>query len=265
MSRYREGVVEGARILLLPMAGVGIVAHWLVLTEPGEPFLRIDLRRLDRVELGEAGEVVLARGGTEASLYVDEAAAERIVRSAAPYLGMRDTPALGFCYGELIVVLPEELAGKKFQLLRLHATIGRFCENDIVIDHRSISRTHAKITRDVETGRYSIVDHSSSNGVRVNGERCIGAELTSGDFVDLGHVRMYFFDPDAITQWEPDAFMLLGREPVVASADDIRVGRHSFRVDEVTALAADGDDLPHLRGLPATMALLAVAAAERDC
>ena len=48
--------------------------------------------------------------------------------------------------------------------------VGRTDENDMVINHRSISRNHAKITRDLETGRYTISDLQSSNGVRVNGQ-----------------------------------------------------------------------------------------------
>ena len=73
--------------------------------------------------------------------------------------------------------------------------IGRTDENDLVINHRSISRNHAKVTRDPETSRYTISDLQSSNGVRVNGQDYGKVELRRGDVVDLGHVRLRFVEP----------------------------------------------------------------------
>ncbi|HTL32715.1 MAG TPA: FHA domain-containing protein [Kofleriaceae bacterium] len=97
-------------------------------------------------------------------------------------------------YGKLCV-LSSNLAGKEFDLTRPQMIIGRTDENDIVINHRSISRNHAKITRDLETGRYTISDLQSSNGVRVNGQDYGKVELRRGDTVDLGHVRLRFVEP----------------------------------------------------------------------
>src|SRR5439155_11837596 len=51
-------------------------------------------------------------------------------------------------YGKL-VVLSSNLAGKEFDLTRPQMIVGRTDENDMVINHRSISRNHAKITRDL--------------------------------------------------------------------------------------------------------------------
>jgi hypothetical protein len=72
--------------------------------------------------------------------------------------------------------------------------IGRTDENDIVINHRSISRNHAKLVREPETSRYTISDLQSSNGVRVNGQDYGKVELRRGDVVDLGHVRLRFVE-----------------------------------------------------------------------
>lgn len=96
-------------------------------------------------------------------------------------------------YGKL-VVLSSNFAGKEFELSRPQMIIGRTDENDIVINHRSISRNHAKVVREPETSRYTISDLQSSNGVRVNGQDYGKVELRRGDVVDLGHVRLRFVD-----------------------------------------------------------------------
>jgi len=115
-------------------------------------------------------------------------------------------------YGKL-VVLSSNFAGKEFELSRPQMIIGRTEENDIVINHRSISRNHAKLVREPETGRYTISDLQSSNGVRVNGQDYGKVELRRGDVVDLGHVRLRFVEPgedfvfarDAVITDVPDA------------------------------------------------------------
>ena len=91
-----------------------------------------------------------------------------------------------------MVILSANFAGRDHELNKPAMVIGRTDDNDIVINHRSISRHHAKIVR--ENDRYAIVDLQSSNGVRVNGEDYGKVELRAGDMVDLGHVRMRFVD-----------------------------------------------------------------------
>lgn len=91
-----------------------------------------------------------------------------------------------------LVVLSSNFAGQEFSLNKPASVIGRTDDNDIVCNHRSISRHHAKIVR--EQGRYAIVDLQSSNGVRVNGEEYGKVELRRGDVIDLGHVRLRFVE-----------------------------------------------------------------------
>ncbi|MEO8703907.1 MAG: FHA domain-containing protein, partial [Kofleriaceae bacterium] len=97
-------------------------------------------------------------------------------------------------YGKL-VVLSSNFAGKEFELSRTQMIVGRTDENDIVVNHRSISRNHAKLVRENDTGRYTISDLQSSNGVRVNGQDYGKVELRRGDVIDLGHVRLRFIEP----------------------------------------------------------------------
>ncbi|MBI5480819.1 MAG: FHA domain-containing protein [Deltaproteobacteria bacterium] len=93
-----------------------------------------------------------------------------------------------------LVVISQNFFGLVFPLDKAAVVIGRTEENDIIINHRSVSRHHAKIVR--EKTRYTVVDLQSANGVRVNGEEYGKVELRRGDLIDLGHVRMRFVDPD---------------------------------------------------------------------
>lgn len=93
-----------------------------------------------------------------------------------------------------VLILSSPFRGKEFALTTETTVIGRWPENEVVIDHQSISRHHAKILR--EDNRYTIVDMGSQNGVLVNGDKYDRVELRKGDMVDLGHVRMRYIAPN---------------------------------------------------------------------
>ncbi|PIE17207.1 MAG: hypothetical protein CSA65_09510 [Proteobacteria bacterium] len=92
-----------------------------------------------------------------------------------------------------IVCVSSNFAGLEFELSKPVMVIGRTEDNDVVINHRSISRHHARIVE--ENGRYTIIDMQSANGVRVNGEEYGKVELRKADYIDLGHVRLRFVAP----------------------------------------------------------------------
>ena len=102
-----------------------------------------------------------------------------------------------------LVVLSTELAGMEFMLGRASVVIGRTDENDVQLNHRSISRHHAKVVRDGD--RYTIVDLQSANGVRVNGDDYERIELNPADIVELGHVKMRFVGPFELYVFDPAA------------------------------------------------------------
>lgn len=68
--------------------------------------------------------------------------------------------------------------------------IGRTEENEIAIDHASISRHHAKIV--CEEGVYKLYDLDSANGVLVNGQEFKVCDLRWGDVIELGEIRLQF-------------------------------------------------------------------------
>jgi pSer/pThr/pTyr-binding forkhead associated (FHA) protein len=134
-------------------------------------------------------------------------------------------------YGKLVVI-SSNFAGKEFDLTRPQMIIGRTDENDLVINHRSISRNHAKVTRDTDSSRYTISDLQSSNGVRVNGQDYGKVELRRGDTVDLGHVRLRFVEPGEDWQFSRDA--------VIADVPDTGGGKKGLWIALALLVIAGG-------------------------
>ncbi|MFO0725775.1 MAG: FHA domain-containing protein [Myxococcota bacterium] len=89
-----------------------------------------------------------------------------------------------------LICVSTEYAGREFPLNRPEVIIGRVEDNDVIIEHRSVSRNHAKILFD---GRvHKIIDLESANGILVNGEEYAITDLRKGDLIELGHVRFRF-------------------------------------------------------------------------
>jgi len=93
-----------------------------------------------------------------------------------------------------LLVVSAELKGQEFACIRTEMRIGRTDDNDIAIDHRSLSRTHAKLVRE-DSGEWRIIDMQSANGMAVNGESYAQAPLGHGDLIELGHVKLRFIGP----------------------------------------------------------------------
>jgi pSer/pThr/pTyr-binding forkhead associated (FHA) protein len=101
-----------------------------------------------------------------------------------------------------LVVLTSALAGGEFTLPeRGELRIGRAPELEIALDHRSVSREHAKIVCDGDEVR--IIDQSSVNGVLVNGEKVTDARLVPGDMMELGDVAIRFVGPSELYVFDP--------------------------------------------------------------
>ena len=103
-----------------------------------------------------------------------------------------------------LVLLNTDEAGRELAIERTELRIGRTTgDNDVAINHRSISRNHAKLIRDPD-GSWRILDLQSANGVTVNGESYTDAPLASGDRIELGHVKARFVGPGESFSFSPD-------------------------------------------------------------
>jgi len=129
-----------------------------------------------------------------------------------------------------LVVVTTDLAGMEIPLDKASLVIGRTEENDVLLNHRSISRHHAKIVRDGE--HYTIVDLQSANGVRVNGEDYERIELGPGDVIELGHVKIRFVGPLEDFIYDPRA----AQEPRQVPFKLIGIGGGALAVLGVAAL-----------------------------
>jgi pSer/pThr/pTyr-binding forkhead associated (FHA) protein len=92
-----------------------------------------------------------------------------------------------------LVGLAGPFRGKELYLMRSEVKLGRTDENDVVVDHQSVSRSHARFVLD--QAQWKVVDNKSANGVRVNGEEYAVANLKPGDVVELGHLKFRFCGP----------------------------------------------------------------------
>jgi FHA domain/GAF domain len=75
-------------------------------------------------------------------------------------------------------------------------SIGRAKSNSLVLDNSSVSRLHA-VLRSTPYGEWEIIDHGSSNGVKVNGIPVKEAVLRPNDEVVIGEYRLRFFEDSA--------------------------------------------------------------------
>jgi pSer/pThr/pTyr-binding forkhead associated (FHA) protein len=93
-----------------------------------------------------------------------------------------------------VVVVSAEFEGREFACIRSEIKIGRTDDNDVALDHRSLSRNHCKVVRE-DDGEWKIIDLQSSNGIQVNGDQYAQCVLHSGDTIELGHLKMRFLAP----------------------------------------------------------------------
>ncbi|MEB3369082.1 FHA domain-containing protein [Saccharopolyspora mangrovi] len=93
-------------------------------------------------------------------------------------------------------------AGTSFALGAGRTVIGRHRDSDIVVDDVTVSRHHAELV--VRDGRYVLEDGGSLNGTYVNRTPVISAELSDGDEIWIGKMRLTFRTGVPTTQQDHD-------------------------------------------------------------
>jgi adenylate cyclase len=72
--------------------------------------------------------------------------------------------------------------------LRGETSVGRTEGNDVVLNHPSVSRKHARF--EARNGAWWVVDLKSTNGVKVNGNLVTESQVNAGDKISVGSVQL---------------------------------------------------------------------------
>ncbi|MDH5492615.1 MAG: FHA domain-containing protein [Myxococcales bacterium] len=186
-------------------------------------FLLEDLQSYNGVKLN--GARIKEQAKVEAGDAISIGDYQLALEAAAAAIGAHDGDAVtvvdavpGAGPPARLVMLSPPAPGAEYALSKQTLRIGRAEDQDIWINHRSISNEHAEIVHD--GGSLYLVDLGSTNGVRLNGEDVSHEKLRSGDVVELGHVRFryvgageeYAFDADRTVQMDALSLPLGGQQ-----------------------------------------------------
>lgn len=96
--------------------------------------------------------------------------------------------SLLFQFDELVVATLPPMTGNEV------LTVGRQPDNDLVLDHPSVSKRHATLRWDAAAKRCTVTDDGSTNGTFLNASVKVKQELVvkSGDILSFGEVQYWF-------------------------------------------------------------------------
>ncbi len=89
-----------------------------------------------------------------------------------------------------LVAQSPEFAGTSFDLTGPEITVGRVEDNQVQVEHASVSGHHAVLKLDGLD--YVIRDLDSTNGTRINGERITEQKMRRNDVVRLGNIELLY-------------------------------------------------------------------------
>ena len=89
-----------------------------------------------------------------------------------------------------LVAQSPEFAGRTFDLKGPELTVGRLEDNNIQVEHASISGHHGVFH--LEGLDYVVEDLGSTNGTRINGEKVTKQKLRRNDNLRLGNIEMLY-------------------------------------------------------------------------
>ena len=92
------------------------------------------------------------------------------------------------------IVLSELMRGKSFELVNDLYSVGRTEDNDICIPDGTLSSAHCQLIKEGDT--YRVIDHGSTNGTRINGEKVSECVLKSSDILQVGGIEILYDSED---------------------------------------------------------------------
>jgi pSer/pThr/pTyr-binding forkhead associated (FHA) protein len=169
-----------------------------LLTDTSTAGTYVNRRRVDGTQVLGMGDVIRI-GDEELRFEADAATFEPVAelrpRTTAPL--PVPTPssvplaATSRLLATLEIINEGLLKGKRFRLERPIAQVGRNPHNDVKLEDDTVSGSHATLTR--RTSGWVLVDHGSTNGTYVDGERITGERPLAGVAeLRFGGVKMLF-------------------------------------------------------------------------
>ncbi len=92
----------------------------------------------------------------------------------------------------VLVISNGEFEGMRYELKSEETIIGRNPTTDVTLLDESISREHAIILYDEDSGGFTIEDLQSTNSTKVNGKRIRSQRLAHGDDLQVGKTHFRF-------------------------------------------------------------------------
>ena len=92
----------------------------------------------------------------------------------------------------VLVIRNGGFEGMRYEIVAEETLIGRNPTTDITLLDEGISREHALILFDPESGTYTLEDLQSTNGTRVNGKKVRSQPLQDGDELQVGSTLFQF-------------------------------------------------------------------------
>ncbi|MBX5483810.1 MAG: sigma 54-interacting transcriptional regulator [Myxococcaceae bacterium] len=106
-----------------------------------------------------------------------------------------------------LVLVNTERAGTAFPV-KQETRIGKAADNDVVLDHPTVSRTHLIIQR--QGDRFLVQDQASTNGTYIDGAQVREAFLKPGALLEVGDVQLRFQPTVSPVEIAPTADERLG-------------------------------------------------------
>ncbi len=151
-----------------------------------------DLKKQKEIEAAARAQIAAAKAESQGPPKVESTVSIQAVPDDADRKSLGGGKKRIGAVHPTLVAVTSDIAGKEYPLTSKTMILGRTGENDIVIEHHSISRNHAKIV--IDDGAVKMVDLQSKNGIRVNGELWEESVLKSGDVVELGKVQFRYVE-----------------------------------------------------------------------
>jgi hypothetical protein len=108
--------------------------------------------------------------------------------------------------------------GKQVPLVQERTRLGRYPNNEVVIEHSTVSAYHAEIQRRSDH-RHEVIDRESRNGTRVNGALVRSQVLKDGDLITLGGATLHYLS-SAVPDRQSAGFYSQDGHPMVHDEEE---------------------------------------------